>query len=86
MDVARSANHILRMALEGRIILLLRPPGYDPELHQQDIGIIEDILAKHKVPSEPFFEEDEEETSESNDEMNSVVTTNKFSTLKTEGE
>jgi len=28
LDSYRAANHILRLALEGRIVLALRPPGY----------------------------------------------------------
>ncbi len=30
-DVARAANHLLRLALEGRISLYLRPPNYKAE-------------------------------------------------------
>lgn len=30
-DVYRAANHILRLALDGRINLALRPPGFTAE-------------------------------------------------------
>jgi hypothetical protein len=30
-DVYRAANHILRLALDGRINLSLRPPGFTAE-------------------------------------------------------
>jgi hypothetical protein len=30
-DVYRSANHILRLALDGRINLCLRPPGFNAD-------------------------------------------------------
>jgi hypothetical protein len=30
-DVYRAANHILRLALDGRINLCLRPPGFTAE-------------------------------------------------------
>ena len=30
-DVYRAANHILRLALDGRINLYLRPPGFTAE-------------------------------------------------------
>jgi hypothetical protein len=28
LDTSRAANHLLRLALEGKICLCLRPPGY----------------------------------------------------------
>jgi hypothetical protein len=51
LDVARAANHIMRMALEGRLTLAFRPPGYKEEdwAEHPDIAIIKDLLAMDKV-------------------------------------
>ena len=45
----------MRMALEGRISLSLRPPGYNPDQWAQhpDIEIVEDLLAIHKLDTRP---------------------------------
>ena len=47
----------MRMALEGRISLSLRPPGYNPDQWAQhpDIEIVEDLLAIHKLDTRPVL-------------------------------
>ena len=47
----------MRMALEGRISLNLRPPGYNPDQWAQhpDIEIVEDLLAIHKLDTRPVL-------------------------------
>ena len=51
LDIARAANHLMRMALEGRITLSFRPPDYNQETweNHKDIAIIEDVVALHKI-------------------------------------
>lgn len=96
-DVARAANHIMRMALEGRISLSLRPPGYNPDQWAQhpDIEIVEDLLAIHKLDTsqnikEETFESDDESSQDDsdsdNDEKRNVnfVAKNKFTALAIE--
>ena len=73
-DISRAANHIMRMALEGRISLALRPPEYNKEYWTQhkDIEVVKDLLAIHKVdPSgdtqEPLEQNDQSEESDDED-------------------
>ena len=60
-DVSRSANHILRMSLEGKITLAYLPPGYvsqktrDEYENHPDLVRISQLLAlyKHQEEDEP---------------------------------
>ena len=89
LDVNRAANHIMRMALEGRLALSLRPPKYKPNewANHDDVAVIEDVLAIHKLPVSDVAEEEEEPSSEESDgdhdDSEPVVTVsrNKFAAL-----
>ena len=95
-DVARAANHIMRMALEGKLSLALRPPDYNKDkwTHHPDIEIIEDLLAIHKVKEQEkateLDAEKSEESEDSTDEEEETTTTvnfvgnNKFNALTIE--
>ncbi len=78
LDVARSANHILRMTLEGRIMLALRPPKYEPAkwTEHPDVAVIEDLLAMNKIKTDDDddvpSQEDEDSLEESGDEQTDV--------------
>lgn len=71
LDTYRAANHLLRMALEGKIPFFMLPPGYSSSKEKwathTDIKVVEWIQAaslKHnedKDPSLSDFESDEEE-------------------------
>ena len=87
----------MRMALEGKLSLALRPPDYNKDKwdHHPDIDIIEDLLAIHKVKEqEKAIEElDAEKSDESEDSMDenveepvtvSFVGNNKFNALTIE--
>lgn len=84
LDVARAANHIMRMALEGRLTLCLRPPGYKLEDwdHHPDATIVQELfgLERAMLPEQ----DSEEDLSSSDDEdemMADQPTQNKFSAL-----
>ena len=92
-DIARAANHIMRMALEGKLTLCLRPPGYrkaDWQGHP-DTVIIKDLLALDKIGGE-IIEEEIKEESDSDSEQSVIeeeeealtVAKNKFSVLDVE--
>lgn len=64
-DVARAANHLLRLSLEGRICLYLRPPNFSAEeerwkLHPyvQDIMANQALMQSHKAELEECIEEE----------------------------
>ena len=76
-DVSRSANHILRMSLEGKITLAYLPPGYvsqktrDEYENHPDLVRISQLLAldQHQEEDEPennldFDSPDEDEVDE----------------------
>ena len=77
------------MALEGRLTICLRPPTYSPESFSDhpELSIIEDLMARHKVPvEEAVIEEEESETAsesetEDADSPTISVSKNKFSAL-----
>ena len=92
-DIARASNHIMRMALEGRLTLCLRPPGFESDKWKEspDIDLIKSLLAMEKVQEafEEGVEEFEDSTEESDDsegdqegdEPPISVAKNKFSAL-----
>ena len=70
-DVARAANHLLRLSLEGRINLYIRPPNFSNEEEQwkthpyvQDIIANQALLQSHNVELEECVEEEESSTDE----------------------
>lgn len=77
-DVARAANHLLRLALEGRITLYLRPPNYKAQesmwQSHPDVGEITNIQALEQNKDDSWLEEadepevDEDDASGSDDE------------------
>lgn len=80
-DVARSANHLLRLSLEGRISLYLRPPNYKREeakwQSHPDVGDITNIQALGKNEDDGWLQQaaevddaksDEEEGDETEEE------------------
>lgn len=96
-DVARAANHLLRLALEGRISLYLRPPNYKLEESKweshPDVAEIASIQALGRTECTSLFDEqgfhDKEEESESttedsdeNEEEPVASSTNKFALLQ----
>ena len=70
LDVARAANHIMRMCLEGRICLSLRPPGYDSEafVSHPDKDVINHLLALDQVGEAKEIENEEIDESSSDEE------------------
>lgn len=65
-DIYRAANNLLRMGLDGRLCLCLRPPGYTNhkghwEQHQQTLKLIGDLEC-YKVNEN--FSDDEDEYSD----------------------
>lgn len=72
-DEARAANHLLRLSLEGRICLFLRPPNYSAEETKwethPDVKEIASIQAlEQDAKSDPWQETVEEETDEEEEE------------------
>ncbi|XP_075769564.1 guanine nucleotide-binding protein-like 1 [Pelodiscus sinensis] len=75
-DVYRAANSILRLAVDGRLCLCLRPPGYSThramwEHHPEtaEIASLQEAHRKHsRRSSEEEEEEEEEEISSSGEE------------------
>ena len=67
-DVARAANHLLRLALEGRISLYLRPPNYKAEESKweshPDVAEITTIQALTQKDDSWLVEEDDGEEME----------------------
>jgi ribosome biogenesis GTPase A len=71
-DVARAANHLLRLILEGRISLYLRPPNYKAEESKwqshPDVVEITNIQALGQMKNDGWMEEagevDEDEDSD----------------------
>ena len=89
-DIARAANHVMRMALEGRLTLCLRPPDFDKGswTNHPDLEIIKDLLAMDKVLEKEEAEDEEEsdhsETEDDEDDQEEAPITmakNKFSAL-----
>ena len=89
----------MRMALEGRISLALRPYEYNKEYWTQhkDIDIVKDLLAMHKVETIPEqiketleqndqSEDSDDEISDEDNELSAVnfAGKNKFNALTTE--
>ena len=76
LDVARAANHIMRMCLEGRICLSLRPPGYNAEAYatHSDKEVIHHLLALDQVgDKEDVDTEDVDESSSSEESGDEAV-------------
>ena len=71
-DEARAANHLLRLSLEGRICLYLRPPNYTAEEEQwrnhPDVKEICHIQALGKNISPPWLDDIDQEESDAEDE------------------
>ncbi|CAM5105107.1 unnamed protein product [Natator depressus] len=74
-DVYRAANSILRLAVDGRLCLCLRPPGYSTqkamwEHHPEtaEIAALQEAHRKHSRRSSEEEEEEEEEISSSGEE------------------
>jgi len=96
LDVSRAANHIMRMALEGRICLCLRPPEYDANNFSShpDLKTINDLLALDQVTcdTDELIEvnnssDEDSNDSDGNEEMvgkldDNLQATNKFSLLE----
>ena len=89
LDVARAANHIMRMCLEGRICLSLRPPGYDPETYEShsDKDVINDLLAFDQIVEAEELNENVNESSSDEEECDdddavALPAKNKFSLLE----
>lgn len=82
-DISRAANHLMRMTLEGRLILSLKPPGYKKEhfAEHPDIAVIKELLALDHNAAEDESQSDEEE-SEVEDEQPIQVAKNKFDALE----
>lgn len=97
-DVARAANHLLRLALEGRISLYLRPPNYKAEESKweshPDVAEITTIqaltqkddswLEEVEVDEEEMEEKDEDEDEEEDVSEDEVpaASSNKFALLE----
>ncbi|XP_018587503.2 guanine nucleotide-binding protein-like 1 isoform X2 [Scleropages formosus] len=62
-DVYRAANSLLRLAVDGRICLCLRPPGYTPQRDKWEIHpeVTEIIALQGKREEDGAGERDEEE-------------------------
>lgn len=91
-DTYRAANNILRMALDGKIVLSLRPQGFFERIdfwkgHEGNAEILEILNRKNDAECDPI-EEEEDETSEEEtrgDAGSSQVTTkNPFQLLSEE--
>ena len=74
-DVARAANHLLRLALEGRICLFMRPPNYAAELERwesdPELEVVTKIRALGQEESQSkaiVWEENDESEEEEQDE------------------
>lgn len=71
-DVARAANHLLRLALEGRISLYLRPPNYKAEESEwqshPDVVEITAIQALEQNKDDSWMEQEEAEDQEEDEE------------------
>lgn len=68
-DTARAANNILRMALDGKIVMSLRPEGFFEKedywkAHEGNKEILEILNRKSDVECEPIEEEQEDEEEE----------------------
>ena len=89
-DIARAANHLMRMALEGRITLSFVPPNFkqDDWTNHEDISVIDETIALQKQESnEPDLIENESEDSDDDEETDkSISNFNKFCALNTENE
>ena len=95
-DIARAANHLMRMALEGRITLSFVPPNFNKDdwTNHEDISVIDETVALQKQQSnEPdLIENESEEDSDDDDsedeetEKSISMAKNKFSALNTENE
>ena len=71
-DVARAANHLLRLILEGRISLYLRPPNYKEEESKwqshPDVAEITEIQALGQMKNDGWLEEAVEVVDEDSDQ------------------
>ena len=71
-DVARAANHLLRLILEGRISLYLRPPNYKEEESKwqshPDVAEITEIQALGQMKNDSWLEEAVEVVDEDSDQ------------------
>merc|ERR1740128_1641691 len=91
-DEARAANHLLRLALEGRICLYLRPPFYkelsEKWRNHRDVKEVVKIQALEGNVHDDFEDnqEDDDEEEDDSDESDDKVSfqTNKFSLLADE--
>ena len=96
-DVARAANHLLRLILEGRISLYLRPPNYKEEESKwqshPDVAEITEIQALGQMKNDGWLEEavevvDDEDSDQEGDEDESEsdeqvpASSNKFALLE----
>ena len=93
-DIARAANHLMRMALEGRITLSFVPPNFNKDdwTNHEDISVIDETIALQKQESnEPDVIEDESEDSDDDSDDHETdksisMARNKFSALNTDNE
>ncbi|XP_030639955.1 guanine nucleotide-binding protein-like 1 [Chanos chanos] len=69
-DVYRAANSLLRLAMDGRVCLCLRPPGYTEQTDQWEShpDLAEIIALQGRKDEEESGERDEEEEGESSSE------------------
>lgn len=85
-DTYRAANHILRLALEGKLCLAFQPPGYMMEqfMEHPTADFVREVLGKKEEEEmedgRDFSEEDEEESVSSEDDE-TVSTANPFAAL-----
>ena len=88
-DIARAANHLMRMALEGRITLSFVPPNFNKDdwTNHEDISIIDETIALQKQESnEPDLIENESEEDSDDDDSedeayDSSISKNRFCAL-----
>ena len=95
-DIARAANHLMRMALEGRITLSFVPPNFNQDdwTNHEDMSVIDETIALSKKESnEPdLIENESEEDSDSDDsedketDKSISMAKNKFIALSSENE
>jgi hypothetical protein len=92
-DVYRAANHILRIAAQGKLCLCMRPPGYykhkDKWLGHVDTEEIAVLQEQHReslrnVDNDEELSDDDDESEDEGDEEGTVCGTsivNKFALL-----
>ena len=88
-DIARAANHLMRMALEGRITLSYVPPNFNKDdwTNHEDTSVIDETIALQKQESnEPDLIDESEADSDDDDSGDeetdsSILAKNKFCAL-----